>query len=120
MSLRLRLVKPVNWLRRRLRASEAAFIVLAIGIGGAAGALSVAQGAIARTLQHWFFALPGGSRLSAQPDLPLATLLVLPVGGAVLALFTLATRARKRVLVDTVEANALHGGRMGFADSLVI
>jgi CIC family chloride channel protein len=120
MSLRLRLVRPVNWLRRRLRASEAAFILLAIGIGAAAGALSVAQGAIARTLQHWFFALSGTSRLSAQPDLPLATLMVLPVGGAVLALFTLATRARKRALVDTVEANALHGGRMGIADSFVI
>jgi CIC family chloride channel protein len=120
MSLRLRLVRPANWLRRRLRASEAAFILLAIGIGGAAGALSVAQGAIARTLQHWFFALPGTSRLSAQPDLPLHTLLVLPIGGAVLALFTLATRARKRALVDTVEANALHGGRMGIADSFVI
>lgn len=120
MSLRLRLVRPVNWLRRRLRASEAAFILLAIGIGGAAGTLSVAQGALARTLQHWFFALPGTSRLSAQPALPLAALLALPVGGVVLGLFTLATRARKRSLVDTVEANALHGGRMAIGDSLVI
>ncbi|WP_242151730.1 chloride channel protein [Sphingomonas sp. BAUL-RG-20F-R05-02] len=120
MSLRHRLVRPANWLRRRLRASEAAFVVLAIGIGGAAGALSVVQGAIARTLQHWFFALPGTSRLSAQPGLSLGTLIVLPIGGAVLALFTLATRARRRAMVDTVEANALHGGRMGIADSFVI
>ncbi|MDF0487424.1 chloride channel protein [Sphingomonas sp. H39-1-10] len=120
MSVRLRLVRPVNWLRRRLRASEAVFILLAIGIGGAAGALSVAQGALARTLQHWFFALPGTSRLSAQPDLSLGALLVLPIGGVVLGLFTLATRARKRRLVDTVEANALHGGRMAIGDSLVI
>lgn len=41
-----------------LRASEASFIVLSIGIGGAAGLLSVVLGALARTLQHFLFALP--------------------------------------------------------------
>ncbi|HRD29469.1 MAG TPA: hypothetical protein PLO65_14310, partial [Caulobacter sp.] len=39
-------------LRGRLRASEAWFIVLAIGLGAAAGLLSVIQGSIARLLQN--------------------------------------------------------------------
>jgi CIC family chloride channel protein len=110
----------LSWLRRRLRASEAALILLAVVIGGAAGLLSVVQGAIARTIQHLLFALPPGQRLSATPAMPVAALLALPVGGAMLALFSWATRARARHMVDAVEANALHGGRMSWSDSLVI
>ncbi|MGG8999085.1 hypothetical protein ACQ9AQ_28670, partial [Escherichia coli] len=47
-------------------------------------------------------------------------LIALPVGGAALAAFSSATRARKRRMIDAVEANALHGGRMSMGDSLVI
>ena len=108
------------WLRRRVRASEAMFILLAVGVGGASAMLSVVQGGIARTLQHVLFALPPSTRLSETPALTGWALLVLPLGGAILALFSLAVRVRKRRLVDPVEANALHGGRMSMADSLVI
>lgn len=103
-----------------LRASEASFIVLAIGIGGASGLLSVALGALARTLQHLLFALPPNMRLSGVAALGLPSLIVLPLGGLVFTAFGYATRARKRRLVDAVEANALHGGRMSLPDSLVI
>jgi chloride channel protein, CIC family len=103
-----------------LRASEASFIVLAIGIGGAAGLLSVVLGALARTLQHLLFALPPNTRLSGAAALGLPSLIVLPLGGLVFTAFGYATRARKRRLVDAVEANALHGGRMSLPDSLVI
>jgi CIC family chloride channel protein len=108
------------WLRRKVRASEAMFILLAVGVGGVSAVLSVVQGGIARTLQHILFALPPSSRLSETPALGGLALLVLPLGGAVLALFSLAVRVRRRRLVDPVEANALHGGRMSIADSLVI
>ncbi len=110
----------VAWLRRKVRASEAMFILLAVGVGGASALLSVVQGGIARTLQHLLFALPPSSRLSEAPALSTLSLLVLPAGGVILALFSLAVRVRKRRLVDPVEANALHGGRMSIADSLVI
>ena len=110
----------VAWLRRKVRASEAMFILLAVGVGGASALLSVVQGGIARTLQHLLFALPPSSRLSEAPSLSPLSLLVLPAGGVILALFSLAVRVRKRRLVDPVEANALHGGRMSMADSLVI
>lgn len=103
-----------------LRASEASFIVLAIGIGGVAGLLSIVQGALARTLQHLLFALPPGTRLSGVAGLGLASLVMLPLGGVIFAAFGYATRARTRRLVDAVEANALHGGRMSLPDSLVI
>ena len=96
------------------------FIVLATIVGAGAGLLSVVQGTMARTIQRILFGLPPGQRLSAVPSLPLAALLVLPVGGLVLSAFSWGVRARRRRLVDAVEANALHGGRMTLGDSLVI
>ncbi|PZO74812.1 MAG: chloride channel protein [Sphingomonas taxi] len=113
-------LSALKWFRRRVRTSEAAFIVLATLVGAGAGLLSVLQGAAARTMQHILFGLSSAARLSALPSLPLAALIVLPIGGIVLALFSWATRARKRRMVDAVEANALHGGRMSVPDSLVI
>lgn len=115
-----RLFLPWAWARRRVRASEAAFILLAVLVGAGAGLSSVLLGAIARTLQHWLFALPHDIRLSAMPALSITTLLALPLGGTALVAFSWATRARKRRLVDAVEANALHGGRMSMPDSMVI
>ncbi|MCE3543689.1 chloride channel protein, partial [Escherichia coli] len=44
----------------------------------------------------------------------------LPVGGLVLVAFNRLVRARRRSLVDAVEANALHGGRMSASDSAII
>lgn len=107
-------------LRGRLRASEAWFIVLAVGIGGAAGLLSVIQGSLARLLQRLLFHLPPDGGLSGAERLGLISLLMLPVGGLALAVFGYVTRVRRRRLVDAVEANALHGGRMSMSDSLVI
>jgi CIC family chloride channel protein len=109
-----------SWLRKAFRSSEAALIVLAIGIGGAAGLLSVVQGALARTIQLVLYALSPDERLSAATAIPSLALLALPAGGALLALFSWITHARRRRMVDAVEANALHGGRMSWSDSLVI
>jgi CIC family chloride channel protein len=107
-------------LRGRVRASEILFVAVAIAIGMVAGGLTVVQGKIARALQHLLFGFPSVDRLSALPVLPPIRLLVLPIGGLVVAGFSLAVRARRRNLVDAVEANALHGGRMDVGDSLVV
>ncbi len=109
-----------SWFRHRVRSSEASLVLLAIAIGAAAGLLSVAQGAIALGLHRVLFALDGDQRLSATPAVPAWGLLALPLGGLVLVLFSRVTGARKRRLVDAVEANALHGGRVSWSDSLVI
>ncbi|MGI4877459.1 MAG: chloride channel protein [Janthinobacterium lividum] len=110
----------VAWIRRQFRASEAWFVLLAVAVGGLAGAATVVQGALARTLQHWLFALPPMTRLSGMPALGWAQLAVLPIGGAVLAIFSRLVHAQRRPLVDAVEANALHGGRMTLPDSAVV
>ncbi|KQT86595.1 chloride channel protein [Aurantimonas sp. Leaf443] len=107
-------------MRRALRARETVFVLLAALIGAAAGALTVAVSTLAHLVQAALFHLAPAERLSAMPDLTLLQLCVLPLGGAVLALFTHVSGARSLPLVDAVEANALHGGRMSKRDSAVI
>jgi CIC family chloride channel protein len=109
-----------RWMRSRARASELVFIFVAIGVGMGAGLLAVAQGALAQGLQHLLYGLPPDLRLSGAPRLAWWQLGLLPLGGLCLVLFNLAVRSRRRTLVDAVEANALHGGRMSAADSLVV
>jgi CIC family chloride channel protein len=108
-------------LRRRLRQSEATFILLAVVVGSIGGGLSVALGGAAHTLQRLLFDLPGDMRLSAAPHLAPIRLLALPLGGALLGLLQLALeRWRRRTPVDVVEANALHGGAVPWRDSLTV
>ena len=119
-----RLVRyPSGWLvrlRSRVRASELLFVAVAIAVGSAAGLLTLLQGALARLIQRALFGFAPHERLSALPSLPLVTLLMLPLGGLALTAFTFFVRGRRRKLVDAVEANALHGGRMPVGDSLVV
>ncbi|NML94638.1 chloride channel protein [Novosphingobium sp. TW-4] len=115
-----RLPALLRWLRRQVRASELLFLALAIVVGMVGGLATVLIGATARLLQHTLFALPPELRLSGAERLSLPILFALPVGGAVLVAFNWAVRARKRALVDAVEANALHGGRMSGPDSAVV
>ncbi|RST31744.1 chloride channel protein [Sphingomonas ginkgonis] len=110
----------IRWIRRRARTSEYVFIALATAVGAAAAVATILIGAAARTLQHWFYRLPPTARLSELPAIGGPVLLVLPLGGAALILFNRLTRARRRPMVDAVEANALHGGIMSVPDSLVI
>ena len=110
----------LTWLQRRARASEAVFVLAATAVGALAGLLSVLQGALARTLQHFLFRLPPNEHLSSTATLGLLTLVALPLGGLTLSLFSWAVATRRRRLVDAVEANALHGGRMSLSDSLIV
>jgi len=110
----------LEWLRMRFRSNDAWLIGLALVVGALAGLLTVFQGNIAHALQAHFYGLPQDMRLSSSVLLTPAQLLVLPLGGLALGLFTLLARARRRALVDAVEANALHGGRMSMRDNLII
>lgn len=94
--------------------------MLAILVGMSAGLLTVAQGAVARTLQHILYGLPNHLRLSGSGELSWRQLLVLPIGGVVLVLFNRLVGARRRSLVDAVEANALHGGQLSARDSAIV
>ncbi|MBO0905029.1 chloride channel protein [Jiella sonneratiae] len=116
-----RLSRLIERLRAELRSSEIWFTALAALLGACAGAMTVGLQLAAHGIQWLVYQLPSLSdRLSTQPHLSFVQLLALPAGGAVLALFTYLVRARRRALVDAVEANALHGGQMSMKDSLIV
>ena len=82
----------------------------------------MSQAEIARFIQVRLFQLPDHVRLSAAQSLPAFALLWPPLGGLALGLFSwiIGRRRGPAPLVDVVEANALHGGRLSSRDSGVI
>lgn len=106
-------------LRRKLRASEAVFTLLAGIAGLAAGLLTIAQQAIAHAVQRLFYGV-SINRLSALGSIHHPwKLIALPIGGVAMVMLT-RWLSRRRAPIDVVEANALHGGRIPFSDNLVI
>ena len=115
-----------RWLRvlarlRRLdlRNSEPALIILCAPLGWAVGLGVVAM----HELVSWFhvvdFALPSGGQLSTGLGIDPLRLAVVPAaGGLLLGLLSwLGQRFRPHDIVDPIEANAIHGGRMSLIDS---
>ncbi len=115
-----RLHSAFQGLRLRLRGSDLWFIALALVVGLLAGYLTLLQSGIARWLQGTLYGLDEGMRLSSLPSLTWTALLVLPLGGLLVGLVSLAATRLKRPLLDAVEANALHGGRMSMRDNLIV
>lgn len=106
--------------RRRLRESEAAFILLAVLAGVAAGLITNLLQLMAHGIQELLYGV-SINRLSALGEIRHPwRLLGLPLGGMALVLLARLLRRRQRPLIDVVEANALHGGRIPMADNLVI
>lgn len=107
-------------LQRRLRASEAVFIVLAALVGAAAGLGTLVQASLAHGIQTVLYGL-GNNRLSALPQIAHPwRLLALPLGGLVLVGLNRWMAQLGGAPVDVVEANALHGGRIPPLDNLVV
>jgi CIC family chloride channel protein len=105
--------------RRVFRSSEAALILLAVGVGIAAGLLMIAQHGIAHGMQALIYGLSGAS-LSAAPSVDTVRLFALPAFGLLLGIGSRSAIRRWRTPVDVVEANALHGGAIPLRDSLIV
>jgi len=112
-------IRPISSLRTLFRSSEAALVVIAIGVGVAAGVLTILQNRIAHGLQSLIYGLNGES-LSAAAEVAPLRLLALPIGGLILGYGSRAVLRRWRTPVDVVEANALHGGAIPWRDSLLV
>lgn len=116
----LRSTGVVTVARRLFRSSEASFILLAVGVGVAAGLLAAMLGKIARFMQSVLYGLGADARLSGLASIEPVRLLALPAGGLLLGALLLLIRNRQRTAVDVVEANALHGGRIPLRDTVLI
>ncbi|MCB4858749.1 chloride channel protein [Sphingobium sp. PNB] len=118
-----RLLRPTALLslaRRLFRLSEAGFILLSIGVGIAAGLLAAILGTVAHFLQSTFYHFDVEDRLSGLATISPGRLLALPLGGLLLGAIILTVRYHKRTAIDVVEANALHGGRIPFRDTMLV
>jgi chloride channel protein, CIC family len=106
--------------RRVFRIEEIAFVLLGGAVGVLAGIAVVMMSRILELMHELFFAIEHGTLLGAGPAVePWRAILVPIVGGLVLAIIMkLSGRFRSRKIVDPIEANAIHGGRMSLLDSL--
>ncbi|SFG70989.1 chloride channel protein [Methylobacterium gossipiicola] len=108
--------------RALVRGSEIGLVVLAALAGCGAGIAVAVMGLAAQTVREWLYGLPHGARLSATQDLSAPTLLLAPAAGGVLlgllGLWLARWRGRRpHAVIDPIEANALHGGRMSVRGS---
>jgi chloride channel protein, CIC family len=118
---RLREFAELRVVRSFVRENEIWLAVLAAIVGIAAGLMVSGMTAVTRQLHHLLFAIPGDELSGAEFVDPVRIVLV-PIGGGLLMGligYVLARRGRTAI-VDPVEANALHGGRMSLAGSLVV
>ena len=109
-------------LRALVRGGEFGLVGLAGLVGCGAGVAVAAMSVAAQSLREFLYRLPPGSRLSAASGIDPVLVVTGPaIGGALLGLLLFALsrwRERpRRTMIDPIEANALHGGRMSVRDS---
>jgi CIC family chloride channel protein len=109
-------------LRSLVRSDELGLLLVSIVIGAIAGLSVAAMNWVTQALHATLFDLTPSERLSGLASIdPLRALVVLTAGGLLLAGVTAAlARWRSRHIVDPIEANALHGGKMSLSDSLIL
>ncbi len=128
--MRLRRLSPsvlyrflsLELMRTLPRRSEFGLVLAGALVGVAAGLAVSVMTFITKTMHARIFRLEPGERLSGAAVDEKILLLASPVAGGILLgmlIFALA-RWRKRPLVDPIEANALHGGRLSLTDSLIV
>ncbi|MBS0539132.1 MAG: chloride channel protein [Proteobacteria bacterium] len=103
----------------RLRSNEPVQILVCAATGAVIGAMIAGLHKLVDLLHELAFNIQGGHTLSTGIGLDTQRILIVPVaGGLLLGLSALIMRYfRAREIVDPIEANALHGGRMSIKDS---
>ena len=107
-------------LQGRLRSNEPTQIFVCAVFGALVGALIAGLHRLVDLVHTLAFNLSGGFTLSTGLGIdPMRILIVPAVGGLVLGIgVVVMRRLRPTEVVDPIEANALHGGRMSMTDSL--
>src|SRR4051812_24881148 len=104
----------------RLRSNEPTQILVCAVFGAVIGALTAALHRLVDLAHHLVFNIAGSHTLSTGIGIDIQRLLIVPVlGGLALGIgVAVMRRVRPAEVVDPIEANALHGGRMSMTDSL--
>ncbi|GJD38159.1 MULTISPECIES: chloride channel protein [Methylobacterium] len=119
------LVHVPGRLRALVRGSEFGLVILAACVGTIAGIAVSAMSLTTQGLREILYRLPHGARLSASTDVdPLLILFGPAIGGLAIGLIAFGlARCRggpQRPIVDPIEANALHGGRLSVKGSVAV
>lgn len=118
-----RLVKARLSYRSIMRESRLLLIVAAGLAGALGGVVSSLMSTLAQYCHELFFSIAHNTRLSSIPSLASKrVLIVLLVGGLAVGLSTWLWRWWRKTgdIIDPIEANALHGGRMSLRDSFFV
>jgi CIC family chloride channel protein len=107
-------------LQGRLRSNEPTQILVCAVFGALVGALTAGLHEFVDLAHRVIFRIAGSHTLSTGIGVDMARILWVPAfGGLILGLgVVLMRRIRRTEVVDPIEANALHGGRMSMTDSL--
>ena len=107
-------------MQRRLRSSELTQILVCAVFGSLIGALTAGLHTSVDLIHRFAFNIAGPETLSTGIGVDTQRILMVPaIGGLALGLAALVMRRfRSSDIVDPIEANALHGGRMSLIDSL--
>lgn len=96
-------------------------LLVCMVLGVVVGAITVFIHSFVQFLHGAVFMLAPGEYLSNATHILPSRLTVVPVtGGVLIGAFLLLMRRRAREIVDPIEANAIHGGRLSVRDSLVL
>jgi CIC family chloride channel protein len=111
---------PQGW-RALVRSSEIGIVVLASLVGVLAGLVVLAMSFTTQLLHELIFGLAHGQRLSITTTIPPWRAIAGPVlGGLAIGCASWLFFRRRKQPIDPIEANALHGGRMSFRDSVFV
>jgi CIC family chloride channel protein len=110
------------WFRRFVRSREIGLTMFAAVVGAVAAGCVALMNFLATSAHRYLFGVQVGDRLSGMTHLiePWALSWPLIGGGLLVAMAWFWTRIGRGDVVDPIEANALHGGRMSFRDSLLL
>ena len=109
-------------LRALIRHSEMGMVFAGAIVGIVSGLAVTAMSYVSEEMHSLIFGIDGTTRLSAAQIDSKFLLMTAPVAGGMLLgllLFILA-KWRKKPMVDPIEANALHGGRLSLTDSIIV
>jgi CIC family chloride channel protein len=117
-----RVVLNPGQLRVLVRRSEFGLIAVAALVGVASGLAIAGMSFISQEMHRLIFGLSGDERLSSSTGTDRLTILLAPIAGGIILglLFLILRRWRKKPMVDPIEANALHGGRLSLTDSILV
>jgi CIC family chloride channel protein len=109
-------------MRALLRRSEMGMVIAGAIVGVTSGLAVTGMSLVSREMHSLIFGISDVERLSSSEIDNKFLLLAAPVCGGMLLglLMFILAKTRKKPMVDPIEANALHGGRLSLTDSILV